>query len=65
MVSPIKEKLEAVDEEVQNAEIVMTTLHGIPRSWDSFIQGIYSRRKLVTFSRPWEELSQEEARIVD
>ena len=33
-VSQIKEQLEAVDEEVENAEIVMTTLNGLPRSWD-------------------------------
>ena len=31
---------------------------------DSFIQGIYARKKLVKFSRIWEECSQEEARIV-
>ena len=37
-VSHIKEQLEAVDEEVENEEIVMTTLNGLPRSWDSFIQ---------------------------
>src|SRR5713101_5752300 len=41
----------------------MTTLNGLPRSWDSFIQGIYARKKLVKFSRLWEECSQEEARI--
>ena len=29
-VSQIKEQLEAVDEEVKNAEIVMTTLNGLP-----------------------------------
>ena len=62
-VSHIKEQLEAVDEEVENAEIVMTTLNGIPRSWDSFIQGICARKKLVKFNRLWEECSQEEARI--
>ena len=62
-VSQIKEKLEAVDEEVENANIVMTTLNGLPRSWDSFIQGICARKKLVKFSRLWEECSQEEARI--
>ena len=32
-VSQIKEQLEFVDEEVENAEIVMTTLNGLPRSW--------------------------------
>ena len=62
-VSQIKEQLEAVYEEVENVEIVMTTLNGIPRSWDSFIQGIYARKKLVKFSRLWEEFSQQEAQI--
>ena len=41
----------------------MTTLNGLPRSWDSFIQGICARKKLVKFSRLWEEFSQEEAQI--
>ena len=62
-VSQIKEQLEAIDEEVENAEIMMTTLNGLSRSWDSFIQGICARKKLFKFSRLWEECSQEEARI--
>src|SRR5712692_4477098 len=62
-VSQIKEQLEAIDEEVENAEIVMTTLNGLPRSWDAFIQGICARKKLIKFSRLWEECSQEEARL--
>ena len=43
-VSQIKEQLEAVDEEVENAEIVMTTLNGLPGSWYSFIRGMCSRK---------------------
>ena len=62
-VSQIKEQLEAVDKEVENAEIVMTTLNCLPRAWDSFIQGIYARKKLVKFSRLWEEFLQVESRI--
>ena len=42
----------------------MTTLNDLPRSMDSFIQGICARKKLVKFSKLWEECSQEEARIV-
>ena len=38
-------------------------MNGLPRSWESFIQGIYARKKLVKFKRIWEEFSQEEARI--
>ena len=41
----------------------MTTLNGLPISWDYFIQGICARKKLVKFSRLWEEFSQEEAWI--
>ena len=37
-VAQIKEQLEAVEENVEEGEIVMTTLNGLPRSWDSFIQ---------------------------
>ena len=36
-VSQIKEQLEAVDEEVDNIEIVIITLNGLRGSWDSFI----------------------------
>ena len=50
---------------MENAEIVITTLNGLPRSWDSFIQEICARKKLVKFNRLWEEFSQEEARIED
>ena len=44
-VSQIKEQLEAVEEEVENAEVVITTLNGLPGSWDSFIRGMCARRK--------------------
>jgi len=40
-----KEQIEAVKEEVKNAEVVIATLNGLPGSWDSFIRGICARRK--------------------
>ena len=42
----------------------MTTLNGLPRSWDSFIQGICTRKKLIKFSGLGEECTQEESRLV-
>ena len=30
---------------IQNAEVVIATLNGLPGSWDSLIQGMCSRRK--------------------
>ena len=44
-VSQIKEHLEVVEEEVENVEVVITTLNGLLGSWDSFIQGMCARRK--------------------
>ena len=60
-VSQIKEQLEAIEENIEEGEIVMTTLNGHPRSWDSFIQGICARKKLIKFNILWGECTQEEA----
>ena len=62
-VAQIKEQLEAVKENVVG-EIVMTTLNGLPRSRDSFFQGICARRMLLSFRRLWGEWTQEEARLI-
>ena len=43
---------------------MITTLNGLPRDWEAFIQGIYSRRKLTKFRNIWEECVQEEERIL-
>ena len=50
-LSHIKERLESIGDNVEEAEVVMTTLNGLLRSWESFIQGIYARRRLAKFSR--------------
>ena len=63
-VAQIKEQLKAIEENVEEGEIVMTTLNGLPRSCDSFIQGICARRKLIYFNRLWEEYTQEEDRLI-
>jgi hypothetical protein len=62
-VSQIKEQLEAIGDTIEEVELVMTTLNGLPKSWESFIQGICSRRKLMKFNRLWEDCTQEEARL--
>ena len=42
----------------------MTTLNGFSRSWDTFIQVICARRKLIYFNRIGEECTQEEAQLI-
>ena len=44
-VSQIKEHIEVVEEQVENAEVVITTLNGLLGSWDSFIRGMCAGRK--------------------
>ena len=53
-VSQIKEQLEANDDMVEEFEVVMTTLNGLLREWDSFIRGICARRKLTKLNKLWE-----------
>ena len=36
-VAQIKDRLEAIGDKVEEAEIVMTTLNGLPRDWEAFI----------------------------
>ena len=44
-VSQIKEHPEVVEEEVENAEVVIGTLNVLTGSWDSFMLGMCARRK--------------------
>ena len=53
-ISQIKEKLDAIEDNVEEAKAEITTLNGLPSSWDSFIQGICARRKLISFNRLWK-----------
>ena len=48
---------------VEETEVVMTTLNGIPIDWEAFIRGICSIRKLTKYQHLWEECVQEEERI--
>ena len=50
---------------VEEEDVAMTTLNGLPRECDSFIRGICDRRKLTKFNKLWEECVKEEGRIVN
>ena len=36
-IAQIKDQLEAIGDMVEEAEVVMTTLNGLPRVWEDFI----------------------------
>ena len=58
MISHIKQQLESIGGTVEEVEVVMTTLNGLPREWDFFIRGICARRKLTKFNKLLEECVQ-------
>ena len=58
-VSQIREQIEAIGDSVEEVELVMTTMNGLPRPWDPLFKGICSRRKLTKFGRLWEDCTQE------
>ena len=41
----LKKQIEEVKEEVKNAKVVIATLNGLSRSWDSFMRGMCAIRK--------------------
>ena len=49
---------------MDDVELVTTTLNGFPPSWDAFVQGICTRRKLPKFDKLWIDCTQEEARLI-
>jgi DNA gyrase/topoisomerase IV subunit B len=64
-ISQFKEQLEAIEDTIDEDEIIMTTLNGLTRPWDAFIQTICARKEKLHFDSLWEECVQEEARVAN
>ena len=43
-VSQIKEQLEAIEDTVEEAKIVMTTLNGLLRLWESYSRNLFQKK---------------------
>jgi hypothetical protein len=61
-ISQFNEQLEAIGDTLDEDELIMTTLNGLTRPWDVFIQTIFARKEKLHFDSLWEECVQEEAR---
>jgi hypothetical protein len=64
-ISQFKEQLEAIGEKLDEYKLIMTTLNGLIRPWDAFIQTICARKEKLQFDSLWEECVQEEARVAN
>jgi hypothetical protein len=64
-ISQFKEHLEVIGDKLYEYELIMTTLNGLTRPWDAFIQTICSKKEKLQFDNLWEECVQEEARVAN
>ena len=53
-VTHFKEQLEAIGDNLDEDELIMTTLNGLTRPWDAFIQTIFARKQKLQFDSLWE-----------
>ena len=60
----LRDKLRPSGEPIDDKELIITTLNGLPTSSESFIQTISGRTKLPKFDRLWADCTHEETRIV-
>jgi hypothetical protein len=64
-ISEFKEQLEAIGDTIDEDELIMTTLNGLTRPWDAFIQTVCARKEKLQFDNLWEECIQEESRVAN
>ena len=62
-MTELRDKLKSSGDNLEEKDLVMTTLNALPPSWESFIQTISGRTKFPKFDKLWEECTQEETRI--
>jgi hypothetical protein len=65
MFSQFKEQQEAIGDNLDEYELIMTSLNGLTIPWDAFIQNIFARKEKIQFDSLWEEHVQEEARVAN
>ena len=63
-ITELRDKLKSSGDDLEEKDLVMTTLNGLPLSWESFIQTISGRTKLPKFDKLWTDCTQEETIIV-
>ena len=62
-ITELRDKSRSNGDNIGEKELVMTTLNGLPPSWESFIQTISGQTKLPKFDKLWVDCTQEETRI--
>ena len=61
-VSQVRDELVALGEVVPIAELVRTTMNGVSKPWDVFVEDFVARENLPTWDRICDDFVQEETR---
>ena len=59
----VPDKLKSSGDNLEEKDLVMTTLNGLPPSWESFIQTISVQTMFPEFDKLWVECTHGETRI--
>ena len=51
----VRDELAAIGDAMADTELVCTTLHGFPKSWEVFVEGIVSREHFPYWGRLWSD----------
>jgi hypothetical protein len=62
-ISQVRDQLRMIDVEVDDDNLVQTTVDGLPSSWEDFLAEITAREIQPDFQRLWYDCLQEEGRI--
>jgi hypothetical protein len=59
-LTQVRDELGVVGEAIADSDLVRTTLNGVSKQWDVFVEGIVAREKLPGWERLWDDFVQEE-----
>jgi hypothetical protein len=61
-ITQVRDHLAAIGEKVDDVELINVALNGFPKSWESFVKGVYAPEKLPHWKRLWTSVSKKRLR---
>ena len=55
-ITQVRDELGAIREVVADNELVRTSLSGVTKQWDVFVEGVVARSNLLKWDRIWDDL---------
>ena len=59
----LRDELGVIGSKTTDKELVQITLNGFSKPWDTFVQGVVAREKLLDWQRLWDDFVQEETHM--